>query len=138
LISTGGNSGSQSSTLVIRGLAVGEIKPRDWWRILMREAAMGLVLGIFLGVIGFVRVLMYRDQHLNFAFTVALTLVGIVMTGCTVGSLLPLILKRSGIDPATSSTPFIASLVDVLGIIIFVHVAKIVMASVIAGVPMHG
>jgi magnesium transporter len=135
LISTGGNSGSQSSTLIIRGMAVGEIKIRDWWRIFAREAAMGLVLGALLGVIGFGRVLMYRDQHLPFAFTVALTLVGIVMTGCTVGSMLPLILKRFGIDPATSSTPFIASLVDVLGIIIFVHVAKVIMASVIAG---HG
>jgi magnesium transporter len=75
---------------------------------------------------------MYKDQHMNFALTVAITLVGIVMTGCTVGSMLPLILKKAGVDPATSSTPFIASLVDVLGIIIFVNVAKIVMASVIA------
>jgi len=132
LISTGGNSGSQSSTLVIRGMAVGEIKPRDFWRIFWREAAMGLVLGVGLGAIGFARVLMYKDQHMNFALTVAITLVGIVMTGCTVGSMLPLILKKAGVDPATSSTPFIASLVDVLGIIIFVNVAKIVMASVIA------
>jgi magnesium transporter len=132
LISTGGNSGSQSSTLVIRGMAVGEIKPRDFWRIFMREAAMGLVLGMGLGAIGFARVLMYKDQHMNFALTVAITLVGIVMTGCTVGSMLPLILKKAGVDPATSSTPFIASLVDVLGIIIFVNVAKVVMASVIA------
>jgi magnesium transporter len=132
LISTGGNSGSQSSTLVIRGMAVGEIQPRDFWRIFVREAAMGLVLGTGLGAIGFARVLMYKDQHMNFALTVAITLVGIVMTGCTVGSMLPLILKKAGVDPATSSTPFIASLVDVLGIIIFVNVAKIVMASVIA------
>jgi magnesium transporter len=132
LISTGGNSGSQSSTLVIRGMAVGEIKPRDWARIFIRELGMGLVLGVGLGTIGFARVLMYHDQHVPFAATVACTLVGIVTTGCTVGSMLPLILKRFGIDPATSSTPFIASLVDVLGIIIFVHVAKIIMASVIA------
>ena len=137
LISTGGNSGSQSSTLIIRGMAVGEIKPRDWWRILFREAGMGLVLGAGLGAIGFLRVLMYRDQHIDFALTVAFTLVGIVMTGCTVGSLLPLVLKRLGFDPATSSTPFIASLVDVLGIIIFVHVAKVVMAHVIATGGMH-
>jgi magnesium transporter len=135
LISTGGNSGSQSSTLIIRGLAVGELRPRDWWRILYREAGMGLALGAGLGVIGFFRVLMYRDQHLDFALTVGLTLVGIVMTGCTVGSMLPLVLRRLGVDPATSSTPFIASLVDVLGIIVFVHVAKVVMANVIAA---HG
>jgi len=132
LISTGGNSGSQSSTLVIRGMAVGEIKPKDWLRIFIREMGMGLFLGVGLGAIGFARVLMYHDQHMPFALTVAATLVGIVMTGCTVGSMLPLILKRMGIDPATSSTPFIASLVDVLGIIIFVHVAKVIMASVIA------
>ena len=138
LISTGGNSGSQSSTLIIRGLAIGEIKARDWGRILIRELAMGLVLGVILGVIGFARVLMYRDQHVEFAVTIGLTLVAIVTTGCTVGSMLPLGLKRLGIDPATSSTPFIASLVDVIGIIVFVQIAKIVMASVIAahtGVP---
>src|SRR5262249_54882722 len=115
------------------GLAIGEIKMKDWWRIFIREAAMGLVLGVMLGTIGFARVLMYRDQHIPFAMTVGFTLVGIVMTGCTVGSMLPLLLKRAGVDPATSSTPFIASLVDVLGIIIFVHVAKIIMADVIAG-----
>lgn len=133
LISAGGNSGSQSSTLIIRGMAVGEIKLTDWWRIFVREAFMGLVLGIGLAVVGFGRVLMYPEQHADFALTVALTLVGIVMTGCTVGAMLPIILKRIGMDPATSSTPFIASLVDVLGIVIFVHVAKIVMASVLAG-----
>ncbi|MCL2725285.1 MAG: magnesium transporter [Polyangiaceae bacterium] len=137
LISTGGNSGSQSSTLIIRGLAVGEIKPRDWWRILVREAVMGLSLGVLLGTIGFGRVLMYPEQHINFALTVALTLVGIVMTGCTVGAMLPLVLKRVGVDPATSSTPFIASLVDVIGIVIFVHVAKLVMANVIAAAGVH-
>jgi magnesium transporter len=135
LISTGGNSGSQSATLIIRGLAVGELRPRDWWRILYREAGMGLTLGVGLGAIGFLRVLMYHDQHVNFALTVAVTLVGIVTAGCTVGSMLPLVLRRFGVDPATSSTPFIASLVDVLGIIVFVHVAKVVMASVIAA---HG
>ncbi len=132
LISAGGNSGSQSSTLIIRGMAVGEIKMRDWYRILVRELAMGFVLGIGLALVAFVRVLMYPDQHTNFAITVALTLIGIVMTGCTVGSMLPIMLKRVGLDPATSSTPFIASLVDVLGIIIFVHAAKVVMASVLA------
>jgi magnesium transporter len=137
LISTGGNSGSQSSTLIIRGMAVGEIKPGDFKRIFIREMGMGAVLGAGLGTIGFVRVLMYQDQHWPFALTVALTLVGIVMTGCTVGSMLPLILKRFGIDPATSSTPFIASLVDVLGIIIFVHVAKVIMANVIAAHGVH-
>jgi magnesium transporter len=135
LISAGGNSGAQSSTLVIRGLAVGEPRPRDWWRILSREAAMGITLGVGLGIIGFFRVLTYHDQHVDFGLTVGSTLVGIVTTGCTVGSRLPLVLRRCGVDPATSSTPFSASLVDVLGIIVFVHVAKVVMAGVIAA---HG
>jgi magnesium transporter len=136
LISAGGNSGSQSSTLVIRGMAVGEIKLRDWWRILVREAGMGFVLGVGLACVGFLRVLMYPEQHTDFALTVAITLIGIVMTGCTVGAMLPIALKRIGLDPATSSTPFIASLVDVLGIVIFVHVAKIVMSAVLASTPL--
>ena len=136
LISAGGNSGSQSSTLIIRGMAVGEIRMKDWWRILVREAGMGLALGCGLALVGFLRVLMYPEQHADFALVVALTLIGIVMTGCTVGAMFPMLLKRLGLDPATSSTPFIASLVDVLGIVIFVHVAKIVMASVLAGA--HG
>lgn len=133
LISAGGNSGSQSSTLVIRGMAVGEIKLGDWWRVLIRESAMGLVLGLGLACVGFLRVLMYPEQHVPFAFTVALTLTGIVMAGCTVGSMLPILLRKIGLDPATSSTPFIASLVDVLGIVIFVQCAKLILASVIAG-----
>ncbi len=132
LISTGGNSGSQSSTLVIRGLAVGEIKLTDWWRILVREAGMGLVLGLIVAVIAFGRVLMYPDQHIAFAVTVALTVIGIVVAGCTVGAMLPIVMKRVGVDPATSSTPFIASLVDTLGVIIYAKVAQIVMADVIA------
>jgi magnesium transporter len=133
LISAGGNSGSQSSTLVIRGLAVGEIKGRDFARIFVRELGMGLVLGLGLAVVGFARVRMYPEQGNDFALTVSLALVGIVVTGCTVGSMLPLLLKTFGLDPATSSTPFIASLVDVLGIIIFVNIAKVVMAAVVAG-----
>jgi magnesium transporter len=132
LISAGGNSGSQSSTLVIRGMAVGEIKMGDWYRILWREVILGLVLGIGLAIVGFARVLVYPEGTLPFAFTVAATLVGIVMTGCTAGSMLPIMLKRIGLDPATSSTPFIASLVDVLGVIIFVKAAQLIMAAVFA------
>src|SRR5262249_5713432 len=100
------------------------------------EMAMGFILGLGLAVVGFLRVLMYPEQHANFALTVACTLVGIVMTGCTIGSMLPILLKRIGLDPATSSTPFIASLVDVLGIIIF-YAAKVVMASVLTSVAVH-
>lgn len=137
LISAGGNSGSQSSTLIIRGLALGEIRGADWTRILVRELAMGFVLGLGLAIVGFGRVLMYPEQTVPFATTVAVTLIGIVMCGCTVGALLPIGLKKLGLDPATSSTPFIASLVDVLGIIIFVHCAKLVMASVLASHGVH-
>jgi magnesium transporter len=137
LISTGGNSGSQSATLVIRGLSVGEIEPRQWLRILGREMVLGVALGVFLGTIGFARVLMYHDQGVAFALTIGLTLVGIVVVGCSIGAMLPLLLRRIGFDPATSSTPFIASLVDVVGIIVFVHVAKIVMADVIARAALH-
>ena len=132
LISAGGNSGSQSSTLVIRGLAVGDLKPGDWWRVLWREAGMGLVLGLGLGIIGFGRVMTYPERDLRFAFTVGTALVGIVFAGCTVGSMLPILLKRLRVDPATSSTPFIASLVDVTGILIFVFSAQYIMHEVVS------
>jgi magnesium transporter len=131
LISAGGNSGSQSSTLVIRGLALGEIKLHDWWRILLREGVMGVLLGLLIAVIAMVRVMMYPEQTFLFAVTVGLTVLGIILAGCTVGSMLPLIMKRLGIDPATSSTPFIASLVDTLGVVIYAHVAMLVMRQTI-------
>jgi magnesium transporter len=131
LISAGGNSGSQSSTLVIRGLALGEIKLTDWWRILVRELVMGIVLGCITAMIAIGRVLMYPDQTILFAVTVGVTVLMIIIAGCTVGSMLPIILKKLGIDPATSSTPFIASLVDTLGVVIYAHVAMQVMRSVI-------
>ncbi len=131
LISSGGNSGSQSSTLVIRGLALGEIKLRDWWRILLREAMMGIVLGLMIAGIAMLRVVMYPDQTWLFALTVGVTVLFIILAGCTVGSMLPIVLKRIGVDPATSSTPFIASLVDTLGVIIYAHVAMLIMHDVI-------
>jgi len=138
LISAGGNSGSQSSTLVIRGLALGEIKLRDWWRILLRELAMGVMLGCLIAAIAMVRVLMYPDQTVLFAITVGVTVLFIIVAGCTVGSMLPIVLKRFGVDPATSSTPFIASLVDTLGVIIYAHVAMIVMRNIIMAAQAHG
>jgi magnesium transporter len=138
LISAGGNSGSQSSTLVIRGLALGEIKLHDWWRILIREFAMGIVLGLMIACIAMGRVKMYPDQTWLFALTVGITVLFIIVAGCTVGSMLPLVLKRIGIDPATSSTPFIASLVDTIGVIIYAHVANIVMHDIVAAAQVHG
>ncbi len=137
LISAGGNSGSQSSTLVIRGLAVGEIRLADWWRVLVRESIMGLVLGAGIGVLAVARVLMYPEQDVRFAVTVGLSVVGIVTTGCTVGAMLPMLMRRIGADPATSSTPFIASLVDVLGIIVFVQIARLVMSEALRAAGVH-
>jgi len=131
LISTGGNTGGQSSSLVIRGLAVGDVKPMDWKRIFMRELGQGVVLGVMLATIGMTRIWLWGDG-LALMLTVGLTLIGIVIMGCTVGSMLPLLLRRLGLDPATSSTPFIATLIDVLGILIYLNVAKVLLAEVIA------
>lgn len=131
LISTGGNSGSQSASLIIRGLAVGDIKLGDWRRVFFREFGQGLVLGLMLASIGMLRVWMWGDG-LGFMLTIGSTLVAIPLMGCTVGSMLPLLLRRLGVDPATSSTPFIATLIDVLGIMVYFNVAKVMLAEVIA------
>jgi magnesium transporter len=128
LLSAGGNSGSQSSSLIIRGLAVGEVKPGDWWRVMGRELAQGGVLGLILASVGMARALMWGDG-IRFAMVVGTTLIGMVVMGCVVGSMLPLGLRRIGFDPATSSTPFIASLVDVLGIILYFNVAQVLLAE---------
>ena len=137
LISTGGNSGGQSSSLIIRGMAVGEVKLSDWSRVLGRELAQGVVLGLILAIIGVARVMMWGDGA-RFAFVIGATLVGIVTMGCTVGSMLPFALKKMKFDPATSSAPFIASLVDVLGIIIYFNIAQLLLSDVInAAIQQH-
>ncbi|MCB9584994.1 MAG: magnesium transporter [Polyangiaceae bacterium] len=123
LISAGGNSGSQSSTLITRGLAVGDVHHRDWWRVLARELSQGLILGGTLGAVGALRVVV-AGENSTFALLVAVTLVSIVVMGCVVGGMMPLLLSRIGLDPATSSTPFIATLVDVLGIMIYLGLAR--------------
>lgn len=134
VISSGGNAGSQAATLVIRALALGEFKLGDWWRVMRRELAAGLSLGVILGVIGFLRIALwsafshvYGTHWEMVATTVGLALVGIVLWGSLVGSMLPLVLKRLGFDPATSSAPFVATLVDVTGLIIYFSVAFIVL-----------
>jgi magnesium transporter len=136
LIAAGGNSGSQSSTLVIRALAVGQIQTKDWWRVLLREVAQGLVLGAMLAVFGVARVL-FAGDGVQIAVVIALTIMGIVLMGCVVGGMMPIILHRFGIDPATSSTPFIATLVDVLGIVIYLGLAQLLLlgASAALGSP---
>lgn len=131
LISTGGNSGSQSSTLIIRGLAVGDVRVSDWWRILIRELGQGLVLGVFLACVGMGRVWLWNDGT-GFLYTIGVTIVAIVLMGCTVGAMFPLLLRRVGLDPATSSSPFIASLVDLLGIVVYINIAKVFLAEAIA------
>ena len=134
IISSGGNSGSQASTLVIRALALGEVTLRDWWRVMRREIGAGLALGAILGTIGFLRISvwsvfsdLYGVHWLLVAVTVAFTLVGIVLWGTLVGSLLPFGLRRLGFDPAASSAPFVATLVDVTGLVIYFSVALVVL-----------
>lgn len=135
LVSAGGNSGSQSSTLVIRGLAVGDIHTKDWWRVLIRELVQGLVLGTLLALLGMGRALVAGDGG-KFAVLIGVTILGIVVMGCVVGGMLPILLHRLGIDPATSSNPFIATLVDVFGIVIYLSLAQWLMADVLARGPM--
>jgi magnesium transporter len=134
IISSGGNSGSQASTLVIRALALGEVTLRDWWRVIRRELAAGLALGTILGGIGFLRISLwsafsdiYGPHWLLVAWTVGLSLVGIVLWGTLIGSLLPFVLRRLGFDPATSSAPFVATLVDVTGLVIYFSVALVLL-----------
>jgi magnesium transporter len=134
IISSGGNSGSQASTLVIRAMALGEVRLRDVWRVIRREVVAGVALGCILGTIGFLRIALwsvfstlYGPHWLLVALTVALSLVGIVLWGTLVGSVLPFILRRLGFDPATSSAPFVATLVDVTGLIIYFSVGYVVL-----------
>jgi magnesium transporter len=134
IISSGGNAGSQASTLVIRALALGEIALRDWWRVARRELVAGLALGGLLGAVGFVRIAawsaltnLYGPHWLLIGFTVGFALVGVVLWGALVGSMLPFALRRLGFDPATSSAPFVATLVDVTGLIIYFSVSLAVL-----------
>ncbi|MDB4976167.1 MAG: Mg/Co/Ni transporter MgtE / domain protein [Myxococcaceae bacterium] len=132
IISSGGNSGSQSSSLIIRALAVGEIQPSDWYRIFVRELAIGAVLGVTLGVVGFLRAFLLQEHEaLRIATAVSVSVLAVVMVGTLVGSLLPLAIKRVGLDPAVSSTPFIASLVDVLGLLVYFSVARLIFAQLL-------
>ncbi|MCB9682092.1 MAG: magnesium transporter [Alphaproteobacteria bacterium] len=130
IISSGGNSGSQAATLLIRALALGEVRPRDWLVVLRREIASGLALGGLLGVMGMLRVLAwqqafgtYGDHAFLVGLTVAISLVGVVIWGTVSGAILPLVIQRVGLDPASASTPFVATLVDVTGLVIYFSVA---------------
>lgn len=138
IISSGGNSGSQATSLIIRALALGEITVRDWWKIMKKEFQSGLVLGIILGIIGFCRVALwsnyiqdYGPHWMIIGITVGLALIGVVLWGTLTGSLLPLLLKRVGLDPAVSSAPFVATLVDVTGLVIYFTVSILLLKGVI-------
>ncbi len=134
LISAGGNSGSQSSTLIIRGLAVGDIGVGDWWRVLWREAAQGITLGSLMAMLGVTRSYLAGDGT-DFAMLVGATIVAIVIVGCVLGAMMPILLHRLGIDPATSSTPFIASLVDVFGVVVYLTLARLMLAALASAAP---
>ncbi|OKS85437.1 magnesium transporter [Mucilaginibacter polytrichastri] len=134
IISSGGNSGSQASTLIIQAMALGEVTVADWWRVMRRELQSGFLLGLTLGTIGFFRIYIwtlfsnvYGPHWILVGLTVGIALVGIVLWGSLAGSMLPLLLKRLGLDPATSSAPFVATLVDVTGLIIYFSIAVLIM-----------
>ncbi|MEO8362474.1 MAG: magnesium transporter, partial [Vicinamibacteria bacterium] len=137
IISSGGNSGSQAASLLIRALALKDVALSDWMRVLRRELASGLALGAVLGVLGFVRVALwqsigivnYGEHYLLIATAIGLSLVGVVTFGTLVGALLPFLLQRLGLDPATSSAPFVATLVDVTGLVIYFQVAAFVLSG---------
>jgi magnesium transporter len=134
IISSGGNSGSQASMLIIRAMALGEITLRDWFRVMRKEIISGLLLGLVLGIIGFLRVAIwsqfsniYGPHWMLVALTVGFALVGVVLWGSLSGSMLPFVLRRAGADPATSSAPFVATLVDVTGLVIYFSIALLIM-----------
>jgi magnesium transporter len=134
IISSGGNSGSQATTIVIRAMALGEVLLRDWWKVMRREVFSGLTLGIILGTIGFLRIAVWSTAfHLYgphwplIGLTIFFSLIGVVMWGTLSGSMLPFALRRVGLDPATASAPFVATLVDVTGLIIYFSVAFVIL-----------
>ena len=136
IISSGGNSGSQATSLIIRSLALGEIKLRDWWKIMLRELPSGLMLGVILGLMGIARILIWQNlgiahyPHPNLlALTIGVALVGVVTFGSLAGSMLPFILQRLGFDPASASAPFVATLVDVTGLSIYFYVALLILSG---------
>ncbi|WP_114785035.1 magnesium transporter [Botryobacter ruber] len=131
IISSGGNSGSQAATLIVRAMAIKELGMKDWWYVMRKEVLSGVLLGLLLGTIGFVRIMVwqqagfydYGDHTYLIGLTIGLTLVGIVLWGTLTGSMIPFLLEKLGLDPATSSAPFVATLVDVTGLVIYFTIA---------------
>lgn len=138
IISSGGNSGSQASTLIIRAIALREVRLRDWWRVLGREVVTGVCLGLLLGMIGFIRIMvwpnretLYTAHYMLVAATVCVSVLGVVLWGTISGSMLPFILKRVGFDPASASAPAVATIVDVTGLVIYFTVASLILHGVL-------
>lgn len=136
IISSGGNSGSQSSTLIIRALALGEIRLSDWWKVLGREAISGLVLGMILGLVGLLRIILwpssesiYGSHYQLLGLTVSISVIGCVLWGTIAGSMLPFLLKRFKLDPAAASAPFVATIVDVTGLVIYFTAAHLILSG---------
>jgi len=137
IISSGGNSGSQAATLIIRAMALKELSYRDWWYVMKREIFSGITLGLILGIIGFIRIVIWQymgwynyGAHFNWVLvglTVSLSVIGIVLWGTLSGSMIPMVLKRLKLDPATSSAPFVATLVDVTGLVIYFSIAAVIL-----------
>jgi magnesium transporter len=150
IMSSGGNSGSQATSLIIRAMALGEVTLGHWWNVMRREIVSGFLLGLILGVIGFVRITawhfafnranggMYGSHWWLVAFTILFSLIGVVLWGTLSGSMLPFLLKRVGLDPAASSAPFVATLVDVTGIVIYFHVAVWTLGGSLLAAPAKG
>ena len=139
IISSGGNSGSQAATLIIRAMALKELTLKDWWFVMRREILSGLTLGFILGIIGFIRIAVWQELHIfnygiywfKLAITIFFSLIGIVMWGTLSGSMIPIVLKKFKVDPATSSAPLVATLVDVTGLVIYFSIAAIILKGTI-------
>ncbi len=138
IISSGGNSGSQAATLIIQAMALGEVRVQDWWRIAKREIQSGLFMGVTLGIFGFLIIVgghqlfgLFGGHFLRIGFAIGIAIIGVVLWGTIMGSMLPLLLKKWGADPATSSTPFIATLVDVTGLLIYFGTAFLLLKGVL-------
>jgi magnesium transporter len=137
IMSSGGNSGSQATSLIIRALALGELKLSDWWRVLLRELPTGIVLGTILGLVGFARIVLwqkiglydYGEHWVLVGVTIFTALIGIVTFGSLAGSMLPFILQRLRLDPASASAPLVATLVDVSGLVIYFSVALLILSG---------
>ena len=137
IVSSGGNSGSQATSLIIRAMALGEVGLRDWWRVALRELPTGLVLGVVLGLLGFLRIVLwqhmgmwdYGPHYVALGLTVGVSVVGVVAFGSLIGSMLPFALRRFGLDPASASAPFVSTLVDVTGVLIYFLLALLILSG---------